>query len=117
VGIVVHVSYPEWLRRYRTYGVPGCCACWCPCLLHARNRRRLDHLNTQGLPDPHRDQFVVKDSWVYALIEVACDAGWILQVKIYFYFTHLMHFQPLFYFLFFNYIKPNVLTEQTFLVD
>ncbi|CAA7268707.1 unnamed protein product [Cyclocybe aegerita] len=57
-----------------------CLACWCPCLAHAQNRRRLDHLNATGMPDPNRDRIVAGDSLVYAIIEVACDMGWILQI-------------------------------------
>jgi hypothetical protein len=59
----------------------GCLACWCPCLAHAQNRRRLDYLNTNGVPDPDRNRITGGDSVLYAVIEVACDMGWILQVS------------------------------------
>ncbi|KAF8801119.1 PLAC8-domain-containing protein [Phlegmacium glaucopus] len=57
-----------------------CLACWCPCLAHAQNRRRLEHLNTQGIPDPQREDIVVGDGLLYAVVELACDMGWILQI-------------------------------------
>jgi hypothetical protein len=33
---------------------PGCLSCWCPCITYGRNKRRYDHLNTRGSPDPER---------------------------------------------------------------
>jgi hypothetical protein len=33
---------------------PGCLSCWCPCITYGKNKRRYDHLNTQGSPDPER---------------------------------------------------------------
>ncbi|KAF9560042.1 PLAC8-domain-containing protein [Agrocybe pediades] len=57
-----------------------CLACWCPCLAHGRNRRRLDYLNQNGVPDPNRESVAGEDSVIYAIIEVACDMGWILQI-------------------------------------
>ncbi|KIM42593.1 hypothetical protein M413DRAFT_444299 [Hebeloma cylindrosporum] len=57
-----------------------CLACCCPCLAHAQNRRRLDYLNTNGVPDPDRHRVTGQDSLLYALVEVACDMGWILQI-------------------------------------
>jgi hypothetical protein len=62
----------------------GCLACWCPCLAHAQNRRRLDYLNTNGVPDPDRNRTTGGGSGLYAVLEVACGMGWILQV------SHLM---------------------------
>jgi len=73
--------FSEALCQMKPWTLIGCLACWCPCLLHSQNRRRLESLNTTGLPDPHRDQLVAGDSWFYALIEVGCDMGWILQVR------------------------------------
>ncbi|KAF8996340.1 PLAC8 family-domain-containing protein [Cyathus striatus] len=75
-------------KRDWSFGLFGCCgdmgACclgtWCPCLLHARNKRRLEHLNTQGTPHPNRHDVCNGDSCVYGLIEVAFDMGWILQI-------------------------------------
>ncbi|EAU82268.2 hypothetical protein CC1G_08880 [Coprinopsis cinerea okayama7 len=57
-----------------------CLASWCPCLAHARNRRRLHHLETTGQPDPDRDGLCGPDGWLYTCLEVACDMGWILQI-------------------------------------
>jgi hypothetical protein len=53
---------------------------WCPCLAHARNRRRLEHLQRTGQPDPDRNGLCGPDGWLYACLEAACDVGWILQV-------------------------------------
>ncbi|KDR71148.1 hypothetical protein GALMADRAFT_159641 [Galerina marginata CBS 339.88] len=63
--------------------VDTCClACWCPCLAHGKNRRRLEYLNVNGVPDPDRNRVVAGgDSLLYACLEVACDVGWILQIS------------------------------------
>ncbi|KAF8972043.1 PLAC8 family-domain-containing protein [Flammula alnicola] len=58
-----------------------CLALWCPCFAHGQNRRRLEHLNQNGVPDPERHNVIVGDGLVYACIEVACDMGWILQIE------------------------------------
>ncbi|KAJ2927822.1 hypothetical protein H1R20_g1017, partial [Candolleomyces eurysporus] len=58
-----------------------CLAAWCPCLAHARNKRRLDHLQRTGQPDPDRDGLCGPDGWLYACLEAACDVGWILQIQ------------------------------------
>ncbi|PPQ85919.1 hypothetical protein CVT25_014796 [Psilocybe cyanescens] len=59
-----------------------CLACWCPCLAHGQNRRRLQYLNVNGVPDPDRRRIIAEgDSILYACIEVACDMGWILQIE------------------------------------
>ncbi|KAF9480727.1 PLAC8-domain-containing protein [Pholiota conissans] len=57
-----------------------CWACWCPCIIHSQTRRRLDHLNRNGVPDPNPDKKINGDSVVYALIEAAFDMGWVLQI-------------------------------------
>ena len=59
----------------------GCLACWCPCFAHAQNRRRLDYLNTHGVPDPDRNQHTGGEALLYGIVEVACELGWILQVS------------------------------------
>ncbi|KIJ93211.1 hypothetical protein K443DRAFT_112381 [Laccaria amethystina LaAM-08-1] len=57
-----------------------CLAWWCPCLAHARNKRRLDHLEAHGTPDPERGVRCSSDGWIYACIEFSCNMGWALQV-------------------------------------
>ncbi|KAJ3503283.1 hypothetical protein NLJ89_g8501 [Agrocybe chaxingu] len=57
-----------------------CLACWCPCLAHAHNRRRLLYLNAHGVPHPNREQVVEGDSVIYAAFEAFFGAGWLLQV-------------------------------------
>ena len=84
--IAMHVST---LNRWDDIHLrcPGCWACWCPCLLYSRNRRRLDHLNIQGYPDPRRDENVISaDSWLYAAVKVVCPKGLALSGE-HFYFT------------------------------
>ncbi|KAJ3493707.1 hypothetical protein NLJ89_g10958 [Agrocybe chaxingu] len=62
-------------------GMKACCfAWWCPCLAHAQNRRRLDHLNATGLPDPHRDDLMAEDSLLDVLVETMFAMGWVLQI-------------------------------------
>ncbi|PPQ66821.1 hypothetical protein CVT24_008680 [Panaeolus cyanescens] len=58
-----------------------CLATWCPCLAHAKNRRRLDHLNRHNAPDPRRNRILPsEEGMMYLFLEVACDMGWILQI-------------------------------------
>jgi len=85
---VRNLPYDATGQREWSYGLLGCCgdiktcclASWCPCLAHARNRRRLAHLQTTGRPDPDRDGLCGPDGWLYGFVEVACDMGWILQI-------------------------------------
>lgn len=62
----------------------GCLACFCPALIHAQNRRRVNYLNTHGVPDPERERLCGTDSLLYGLLEACFHMGWILQV------SHLM---------------------------
>jgi len=59
----------------------GCLACWCPALIHAQNRRRVNYLNTHGVPDPERERLCGIDSLPYGLLEACFHMGWILQVS------------------------------------
>ena len=60
----------------------GCLACWCPCLVHSRNQKRLDHLNTQGYPDPKRDEIVMGDNLFYGVVEATLNMGWLQVVQV-----------------------------------
>ncbi|KIM42594.1 hypothetical protein M413DRAFT_444301 [Hebeloma cylindrosporum] len=61
--------------------IDTCLLAWCcPCLAHGRNRRRLNHLNMHGVPDPDRRRVTAGDSIVYAALEAACNMGWLLQI-------------------------------------
>ena len=51
------------------------------CLAHAQNRRRINHLNTQGYPDPRRDDIVIRDSVLDVVLDVMWGMGWILQLR------------------------------------
>jgi len=72
--------------HFHIYGTPfyfistGCLSFWCPCLVHAQNRRRLDYLTVNGVPDPDRNKVTAEGSMFYGFLEVACDLGFILQV-------------------------------------
>lgn len=93
IAINVRYSHFHILRigaHLRLSFSKGCLACWCPCLAHAQNRRRLDYLNINGVPDPNRNQITDKDSLLYAILEVACDMGWILQVSLLVFFNHFL---------------------------
>ncbi|PFH45932.1 hypothetical protein AMATHDRAFT_92395, partial [Amanita thiersii Skay4041] len=57
-----------------------CLAMYCPCIVHAQNKRRLQHLNEHGTPHPERGDICSSDSWTYFCIEALCDASWILQI-------------------------------------
>ncbi|KAF9037082.1 PLAC8 family-domain-containing protein [Panaeolus papilionaceus] len=58
-----------------------CLACWCPCLAHAKNRRRLDYLNRHGAPDPQRHRILGSEEGVaYLFLDCMCNMGFILQV-------------------------------------
>ena len=77
-------KYLESLRTWRRHlrSSPGCCACWCPCIVHAKNQRRLEHLNTRGYPDPRRHDSLVAGNLLYGVVDGLCHLGWILQVRI-----------------------------------
>ncbi|KAF8166829.1 PLAC8 family-domain-containing protein, partial [Pholiota molesta] len=57
-----------------------CWATWCPCIIHSQTRRRLDHLNRNGVPDPSPDKMFTGDSAVYACVQTVFDMGWVLQI-------------------------------------
>jgi len=59
----------------------GCLACWCPGVIHAQNRRRVEYLNVHGIPEPERHRLFGTDSILYALLECCGHMGWILQVS------------------------------------
>jgi len=59
----------------------GCLACWCPGVIHAQNRRRVEYLNVHGIPEPERKRLFGTDSILYALLECCGHMGWILQVS------------------------------------
>ena len=59
----------------------GCLAFACPALIHAQNRRRVNYLNTHGVPDPERERLFGTDSIAYSLLECCCHMGWVLQVS------------------------------------
>lgn len=60
----------------------GILAWCCPCVVYAQNKRRYEHLNAQGTPDPeHGGGCCSGDCCLHAVITGLFGAGWILQVK------------------------------------
>ncbi|KAF5383065.1 hypothetical protein D9615_004825 [Tricholomella constricta] len=53
-----------------------CVLSWfCPCVVYSRNRRRLEHLEGKGTPDPEQGGCFSGACWVH------CCAGWTLQIE------------------------------------
>ncbi|KAJ7173616.1 PLAC8 family-domain-containing protein [Mycena filopes] len=57
-----------------------CChACWCPCIVHGKNKQRLNHLQGQGSPDPDGGSCCSGACWGHCLLTSFLGAGFVLQ--------------------------------------
>ncbi|TFK71584.1 PLAC8-domain-containing protein [Pluteus cervinus] len=82
-------NLPYTSGRAWSHGLCGCCdqpgtcfkAWCCPCVTFAQNKRRLEYLDRQGIPDPeHGGEFVSGDCWLHTFLTCCFNAGWVLQI-------------------------------------
>ncbi|KAL7412707.1 PLAC8 family-domain-containing protein [Mrakia frigida] len=57
-----------------------CMSTWCACIVFQRNKDRYEHLQATNLPLPKGSDPFGEDFAIYAMIDVCCGAGWILQI-------------------------------------
>ncbi|KAJ7623595.1 PLAC8-domain-containing protein [Roridomyces roridus] len=55
-----------------------CCACWCPCVVHGKNKQRLRHLTDKGTPDPTGGDCCSGACWGHCMLNVVAGLGCIL---------------------------------------
>ncbi|KAJ7933158.1 PLAC8-domain-containing protein [Mycena leptocephala] len=63
-------------KREWSYGLCGCIdecgtccyACWCPCIVHGKNKQRLSHLADTGFPDPDGGACCSGSCWGHCLL-------------------------------------------------
>ncbi|KAJ7847014.1 PLAC8 family-domain-containing protein [Mycena olivaceomarginata] len=56
-----------------------CYACWCPWIVHGKNKQRLSHLADTGFPDPDGGACCSGSCWGHCLLTSLIGGGWILQ--------------------------------------
>ncbi|KAF7326508.1 HD domain-containing protein [Mycena sanguinolenta] len=56
-----------------------CYACWCPCIVHGKNKQRIDHLNANGTPDPDGGSCCSGACWAFCGLQILAGAGCILE--------------------------------------
>ncbi|KAJ6454350.1 PLAC8-domain-containing protein [Mycena sanguinolenta] len=74
-------------KREWSYGLCGCfeacgtcCyACWCPCIVHGKNKQRLEHLNDNGSPAPDGGSACSGPCWAFCCLHMFTGAGCILE--------------------------------------
>ncbi|KAF9526928.1 hypothetical protein CPB83DRAFT_794285 [Crepidotus variabilis] len=52
----------------------------CPCLINARNQRRVQHFKQHSRPDPRQEEIPGEDSFFGIVLEAFCNVTWILQM-------------------------------------
>jgi hypothetical protein len=57
-----------------------CWSAWCPCVVHSKNKQRLQHLQTQGTPLPGGGEAYSSHCCMYGALDCLTGAGWTLQV-------------------------------------
>ncbi|CAK5273764.1 unnamed protein product [Mycena citricolor] len=57
-----------------------CYALWCPCVVHGKNKQRLDHLNNKGFPHPDGGDCCSGSCWGHCCLS-GLGFGWLLQVR------------------------------------
>ncbi|KAJ6454354.1 PLAC8 family-domain-containing protein [Mycena sanguinolenta] len=56
-----------------------CYSCWCPCIVHGKNKQRIDHLNANGTPDPDGGSCCSGACWAFCCLHLLAGAGCILE--------------------------------------
>jgi len=82
VAINYKLQSASYVPRYTdTFRNLGLCACCCPCVIYAKNKRRYDHMSTKGTPDPDSGGGCCScDCIMYSLVGW-CGVNWLLQVR------------------------------------
>ncbi|TFK59454.1 PLAC8-domain-containing protein [Pluteus cervinus] len=77
-------GHREW-----SHGLCDCCddaetcivSWFCPCIVYAQNKRRLEYLERNGVPDPeHGGDACSGDCCLHLTITGCCGLGWLLQI-------------------------------------
>ncbi|KAJ6527517.1 PLAC8 family-domain-containing protein [Mycena capillaripes] len=55
-----------------------CCSCWCPCVVHGKNKQRLSHLMNHGTPASDGGSCCSGACWGHFCLSM-CSLQWILQ--------------------------------------
>ena len=63
-----------------SFPLEGIIATCFPCITYGRVKRRYEHLNNKGYPDPDQGGIVSSDCLIHACL-TSCGVGWILQVN------------------------------------
>ncbi|KAJ7230560.1 PLAC8-domain-containing protein [Mycena pura] len=56
-----------------------CCAWWCPCIVHGKNKQRLRHLQEKGSPDPDGGSCCSGACWAHCCLTSWFGLGWVLS--------------------------------------
>ncbi|KAF7326517.1 HD domain-containing protein [Mycena sanguinolenta] len=67
------------LRGVRHFIAQVCYACWCPCIVHGKNKQRLEHLNNNGTPAAEGGSACSGACWAFCCLHMFTGAGCILE--------------------------------------
>ncbi|KAF7289431.1 HD domain-containing protein [Mycena chlorophos] len=56
-----------------------CYACWCPCIVHGKNKQRVAHLEDKGSPEPDGGSCCSGACWAHCCLQTFFGLGCILQ--------------------------------------
>lgn len=77
-----HVRPAPTLLRHLTpflITLSGLVSWCCPCITYGRNKRRYEHLNSKGTPDPEQGGLISSDCLLHGCISVI-GFGWVMEV-------------------------------------
>ncbi|KAF8068036.1 PLAC8 family-domain-containing protein [Lyophyllum atratum] len=58
-----------------------CLISWCfPCVVYGQNKKRLEHLQSNGTPDPEQGGCMSSDCFLHGCITTFCGCGFLLQM-------------------------------------
>jgi hypothetical protein len=61
--------------------ISGCAALWCPCIIYARNKKRIEHLYVEEKVHPKGGGTCSDDCAIHACMSTLCLFGWAIQVS------------------------------------
>ena len=61
--------------------ISGCAAFWCPCIIYARNKKRIENLYAEEKVHPNRGGTCSDDCAIHACMSTFCLFGWAIQVS------------------------------------